>query len=52
MRGWGTVTVPGAVGGWAALSQRFGDVYQQAAGEIELVRARKMLERGEERRRG
>ncbi|MFT7771985.1 gamma-glutamyltransferase family protein [Roseateles sp.] len=24
MRGWGSVTVPGAVGGWAALSERFG----------------------------
>ena len=23
-RGWGSVTVPGAVGGWAALSERFG----------------------------
>jgi gamma-glutamyltranspeptidase/glutathione hydrolase len=25
-RGWDTVTIPGAVAGWAALSQRFGKV--------------------------
>ncbi len=40
MRGWGAVTVPGAVGGWAALHERYGSLpfEELLAPAIELAR--------------